>query len=229
MTNHQLHGFSSDNRQQLIRLEKMYKNDPETFKDILDFIPMLVVINEVDTWDYRFSNNHIKNLLNIDSVELVENGMERVGKYVHPENLAYQRKMMGRFIKYDPHNTLSYFQFIRKEGSNEHFWVHTHKKFLTESTYLSTYYDLSQIEKVYSIMSRHLGELYLSTETFMMFESLTQREREVLRLIVKGYSNNDIGSHLFLSTNTVRTHRNRIWKKLEIKQFNDCLKYELMF
>ena len=44
--------------------------------------------------------------------------------------------------------------------------------------------------------------------------SLSQRENEVLRLIARGLSNTEIGHHLFVTENTVKTHVARIFTKL---------------
>jgi DNA-binding NarL/FixJ family response regulator len=46
--------------------------------------------------------------------------------------------------------------------------------------------------------------------------NLSQREMEVLRLIVEGYSNPEIASQLFLSANTVKTHVRGIMNKLAV-------------
>ena len=61
------------------------------------------------------------------------------------------------------------------------------------------------------------------------YSSLTPREKETLKFIVKGYTNEQISEKMFISSHTVRTHRNRIWKKLDIKQFRDCLRYKCFF
>jgi len=45
--------------------------------------------------------------------------------------------------------------------------------------------------------------------------SLTQREREVLRLLADGLSNEEIGKRLFISLETVRTHVRKAMAKLE--------------
>lgn len=45
--------------------------------------------------------------------------------------------------------------------------------------------------------------------------SLTQREREVLRLLADGLSNEEIGKRLFISPETVRTHVRKAMTKLE--------------
>jgi DNA-binding NarL/FixJ family response regulator len=46
---------------------------------------------------------------------------------------------------------------------------------------------------------------------------LTDRECEVLRLIAHGRSNREIAGELFLSEGTVKTHVNRIFRKLDLR------------
>ena len=61
------------------------------------------------------------------------------------------------------------------------------------------------------------------------YASLTPREKETLKLIIKGYTNEQISDKMYISFNTVRTHRNRIWKKLEIKHITEILRYQCFF
>ncbi len=48
-------------------------------------------------------------------------------------------------------------------------------------------------------------------------EVLTDREREILVLIAKGLSNQEIGTALFISEGTVKTHVGRIFNKLDLR------------
>lgn len=48
------------------------------------------------------------------------------------------------------------------------------------------------------------------------FYNLTDREWEIITLLKKGYSNNEISSELYLSPNTVKTHMSHIFKKLDV-------------
>jgi DNA-binding NarL/FixJ family response regulator len=49
-------------------------------------------------------------------------------------------------------------------------------------------------------------------------EELTPREREVLRLIARGLTNTDIAAELVTSMATVKTHVNRIFRKLGVAE-----------
>jgi DNA-binding NarL/FixJ family response regulator len=54
-----------------------------------------------------------------------------------------------------------------------------------------------------------------SAEATQKIPSLTQREREVLRLLADGHKNEEIGRQLFISPETVRTHVRKAMAKLE--------------
>jgi DNA-binding NarL/FixJ family response regulator len=56
---------------------------------------------------------------------------------------------------------------------------------------------------------------------------LTNREKEVLKLIAEGHSNKEIGDVLFVSVHTVERHRANIMKKLNIKKTADLVKYAI--
>ena len=47
-------------------------------------------------------------------------------------------------------------------------------------------------------------------------DGLSEREKEVIVEVVKGYSNKEIAENMFISVNTVMTHRRNITKKLNI-------------
>ena len=48
------------------------------------------------------------------------------------------------------------------------------------------------------------------------WETITRREREVLKLIGEGYKNKEIADLLFISVKTVEKHRSNIMKKLDL-------------
>ena len=53
---------------------------------------------------------------------------------------------------------------------------------------------------------------------------LTQREREIFDLLIRGHSNEQIGSRLFIARRTVETHRQHIMKKLATHSILDMIR-----
>jgi len=56
------------------------------------------------------------------------------------------------------------------------------------------------------------------------FDSLSDREKEVLALIADGATSKEIGEKLFISVSTVKSHRNNIMKKLNLNDMAGLIK-----
>ena len=56
---------------------------------------------------------------------------------------------------------------------------------------------------------------------------LTEREREILQLVVEGLTNQEISDKLSISTSTVDTHRKNIMAKLDIHSVAGLVKYAI--
>ena len=54
---------------------------------------------------------------------------------------------------------------------------------------------------------------------------LTQREREIIRLIALERTNDEIATELFVSTDTVKTHRKNLMAKLNVRSTAGLVKY----
>ena len=58
-------------------------------------------------------------------------------------------------------------------------------------------------------------------------DPLTNREREVLKATVEGYTNNEIAEQLVISPKTVDTYRQRIMEKLNLHHRSELIRYAL--
>ena len=58
-----------------------------------------------------------------------------------------------------------------------------------------------------------------------LYESLTERERDVLVLVASGFSESQIGEKLFISARTVRTYRQRITEKSGLARRSDYIQF----
>ena len=55
------------------------------------------------------------------------------------------------------------------------------------------------------------------------YENLTEREKEILQLLAKGYQYKEIAAKLFLSIETIRTYVRHIYEKLQVHTRTDAL------
>lgn len=64
-------------------------------------------------------------------------------------------------------------------------------------------------------------------KTTSTWDSLTQREKEVLKLVGEGYMSKEIADYLCISDKTVEKHRNNIMKKLNIHTSSGLTAYAI--
>jgi two-component system response regulator NreC len=59
-------------------------------------------------------------------------------------------------------------------------------------------------------------------------DGLTEREKEVLRLVAWGHSNKEIGAQLNVSVKTVETHKSHAMEKLGLRHRTDVVRFALL-
>ena len=87
-----------------------------------------------------------------------------------------------------------------------------------------------------AIMAVATGKRYVDSRVFTSYDPrttpvpdalLTTREREVVGLILDELSSNEIAERLFISFNTVETHRKRIYQKIGVSTSLGLMKYAI--
>jgi len=77
-----------------------------------------------------------------------------------------------------------------------------------------------------ALVQDYLRRVHSGTER-ESYDGLTPRQHEVLTLVAKGLSNQDIGSRLGISVRTVERHRENIMERLNLHSRTDLVKYAL--
>ncbi len=106
------------------------------------------------------------------------------------------------------------------------FWNHafkfTYLSFATFAVYL--YYFISR-RYFLTYESVHENTVSLQTE-FLREHEVSNREQEIIALLIKGLNNHEIAEKLFISPNTVKTHIKNIYAKLGVS--NRVLLFSLL-
>ncbi len=75
----------------------------------------------------------------------------------------------------------------------------------------------------YQIARKVVNSFYQHTSLTSDFQKLSDREKEILELLDKGFRYKEIASNLFISTETVRTHIRNIYKKLQVNSRTEAI------
>lgn len=140
-------------------------------------------------------------------------------------------------------------KLIRTKLPNTHIVVlsmHTQKEFVVNSIEAGAdgYVPKSSTHEslLDAIRTVHAGERYLHplaanalVETYIdeesseeqLYQDLTEREQEVLRLSARGFTSREIGEKLIISPKTVDTYRQRAFDKLGIEHRNELIRFAM--
>jgi two-component system response regulator NreC len=77
------------------------------------------------------------------------------------------------------------------------------------------------------LLGQYLHQANAGGEERHRLASLSEREQDVLRLVAEGLTSQEIGERLFLSVNTVQTHRRHIMEKLDLHDRSQLVSYAM--
>jgi DNA-binding NarL/FixJ family response regulator len=80
-------------------------------------------------------------------------------------------------------------------------------------------------QKIFNLVAKENQKV--NNEVLLNNSDLTERELEVITLISLEYTGKEISDKLFISTNTVETHRKNIIKKIKVKNTIGLVKYAI--
>ncbi|MBB6671763.1 response regulator transcription factor [Cohnella nanjingensis] len=76
------------------------------------------------------------------------------------------------------------------------------------------------------LMSDYLDKMR-GGELVGTYESLSEREKEILAKVAQGYANREIAEQLFISVKTVETHKSNLMEKLNLRTRPDLVKFAM--
>lgn len=122
--------------------------------------------------------------------------------------------------------------------------MHSNEEFITKSLSVGAHgylpKDTSMNELLEAINTIYRGDNYFNrniSDTILKSiinkskeengKTLTKREKEIISLVVDGFSNKEIADKLCISIRTVDSHKNNIMQKLSLKSSVELVKYAI--
>lgn len=188
-------------------------------KSILDNVEDIEVVGEclngVQVIEY-LESNELPNIILLDINMPEMNGVETT-RIIRRDFPMVQTLILSMY------DTPEFIRNVVNAGASGYVLKNTNKNDL-----LAAIRTVSHGEKYYAsdVVSVVMDSMRKNESGNLNME-ITEREKEVMRLIADGLTTNEIADKLFISAHTVNTHRKNLLSKLNIKNTASLVRYAL--
>lgn len=223
--------MSSQNQQELI---------DDSIKQIIpvaDMLPGVVLLHRINDGSVVWISKRGEKELNITQEEIASlTAAEYYDRFFNAEDAKdYVPKILSLIDRNNDEEICTFFQQVRfSRTSNWNWHLASTKIFLRdkENNPLLTITMAFPIDAMHHMTvkaARLLNENNFLRKNVQLFSNLSTREVEVLRLMALGISSADTAERLFISVNTVETHRKNIKQKLQTNSYYELSEYARAF
>ena len=212
------------------------KEKMELLKETADFMPCVVVIHQLKPFTPIYMSEKGLSKLGIKKEELMEIGADYHKRFFNNEDMTnFLKKMEVLLARRDPEETFSFFQQVKFNKDKKWVWHLSSVRIFhqaidgTPTHTCTTAIPIDQMKHIPNKAERLLAENMFFNQNLEKFLSLGCREKEVLKLVAMGESSIEIAEKLYISVETVSTHRKKIKQKLGIKNTYEFTKYAYAF
>lgn len=163
--------------------------------------------------------------------DFIEKGHNLIAEKLHPEDMEYMLNIRRQIYLHlnalkteDKKNYKAIHRMRLRNLDNNYICITEHEQIVELDSNGNIWLTLSIIDidanenkedfKSY-LYNCHTGNLINFSASNILEESLTSREIEILKMMKDGYLSKEISEKLFISINTVNTHRQNIFRKLK--------------
>lgn len=217
--------------QSLYLLDKLFRRNFDSLQELVDLMPGIFHVNDKKDLTIGHLNKAGEEWGLLSKEEINDMGFEYFEKNIHPDSLKYVAPRFLEFYeKADDDQLHAEFQKIRNPRTGEFDTFFTVcKPFKEHNLLLTSSNPISGIDTVVRRIERIAEEELYVKKHFASFQQLTRRERQVLKLIALGNTNKGISEQLFITLETVKSHRKSLKKKTELKTTAGLVRYALAF
>lgn len=215
-----------------------HKLNTQEFKleEIGDYIPGSVMIQNLTATKNLYMNTSGCEILRHSQQELAAMGTQYFQLFFPPEEMLLLKNNLVSFIRLnDKGSTTSFFQRVRSGINQDYKWYLTTSRLCVANDEARTTnimhvsMEAGSLYHAQNKLSSLIEEELFVRNNYMKFCSLTQREKEIVKLISEGITCSQISDMLFISLHTVHNHRKNINKKLEITSVSQLIRFAIEF
>lgn len=216
--------------------EKELNRKIRTFTASAELMPAVVIIQQLEPFRSIYMSRRGLDELGITQEELQSMGADYLNTFFNLEDSQdYLEKLKSLLSENDPDETFTFFQEVRIKGQKEWTWhLGSTRIFFQDQEGRPTHIvtiavPINNLKHLPNKAERLLAEKNFFHSHEEKFLTLGKRETEVLKLVAQGKSSAEISRELYISIQTVNTHRKSIRQKLEISSNYDFTIYAHAF
>ena len=189
-----------------------------------DIIPGIIIIRELENFEPIFvSEKGLKLLLTY--LENIQTEIDKFqNSFFHNEDIYDFKNKLNTLENEsdDDRPQFTFFQQLRLAREDEWIWhICTSEIFHRDDNNLATHLitianPINHLKHIPNKVNRLVAENIFFKQNFEKYAKLGKREKEVLKLVSLGKSSAEMANELYISVDTVNTHRRNIKEKLNI-------------
>ncbi|RCH55920.1 LuxR family transcriptional regulator [Mucilaginibacter hurinus] len=208
----------------------------DDFAPYAEQMPGVVIIHHVGNFNVVYMTSNGLQQLGVTLDELQQMGTEYYPRFFNIEDYeTFIPKMENLLKKNDPTQSFSYFQQVKIVGKTGWTWhISSTRIFMQDDDgkpflSITTAIPIDRMKHIEAKAERLLKENTFLRKNSKAFSSLSKREQIILKLVAIGKSSPEIAQELFISPETVQTHRRNIKQKLGISTGYEFTEYASAF
>jgi DNA-binding CsgD family transcriptional regulator len=217
-------------------LEMKVRRKIDSIAAIAEDLPGVVIIHNIRTQKVEYISPRGERGLGVSMEEIKRLGSEYNYRFFNPEDAKdYVPKAMEMVRKNDDQEIVTFFQQVRTAAGQPWEWYLSTIKILMRDDAgdpllsITLASPIDPLHHVTSKVGRLLEENNFLRKNFHRFSGLSERERQVLKLLALGKSALETSEELYISVSTVETHRRNIKLKLCTNSFFELTQYARAF
>lgn len=219
--------YLSSNQQLVYRLRNLILTDQKTFHQIKEYLPFPIYINTRNSKTYTyFSKSFFSKGVEVEN--LYKWGSDGYLETISNPFLLQEARIKAKLFhrQNDFERICNYLQIIKLNGNNTPFFTN---KILIDNNYtLNVSLFTSEFQLLDGFIKEFLPNNLLNGTKWSLYQILTKQEKRILKLLTQGLDNSYISDFLSISKHTVVTHRKNIYRKLEVKNVTELIKFSML-
>lgn len=224
-----LHALVDEIKAAGVMPERMNGDDLELLHKIGDRKECIIWVSDHTRLSSLYMNEAGRKYFGLGNRKMEDFNFGAVLELTHPEDLHIVRSALKHF---SIHPEKPYSMCLRMKNADDQWkWLFFAQTAMSYSIGGLPEYMISYICDVEDAVGRSSmnGNVKLQVEKKSLYETLTHREQEVLKLVAAEMTSQEIARKLFIETSTVDTHRKNIIRKLKVKSSVGLVQYALFY